>query len=217
MFCIDTFAATCKAAMANDTDRQGAAARVLAEAVETHGPDAIIHALNAAVPKGANIGELIVHSSPELTMLYARIPARFQSGVHNHTVFANIAQLRGEEVNTRYAKDGDRLKVVEERTARVGTVLQLPADVIHGIANPGDEMAYALHLYGGDFGAIEDERSLWDEESHEEMGFSFPALVQQSVKAMARAHNDAGLDALVAAIPAAKPVVDNVKAGHADV
>ncbi|TNE86834.1 MAG: hypothetical protein EP330_19680 [Deltaproteobacteria bacterium] len=212
MFCIDTFAAHCKTAMAAADDRQAAAAQLMAEAIAVHGPDAIIAALDAAVPPGASVGELIVHASPEMTLLYARIPAKFQSGIHNHTVFANIAQLQGEELNTTYAKDGDRLAVVEQQTATLGTVLTLPADVIHGIANPGNETAYALHLYGGDFGAIQDERSLWDEDSHEELGFSFPALVQQSVKAMAKADNEVGLDALVAAIPAAKPAVDAAKA-----
>lgn len=210
MFCIDTFAATCKAAMDASDDRQAAAARCLSEAVEHHGVDAIMHALQAAVPADADVGELIVHASPEMTLLYARIPARFQSGIHNHTVFANIAQLKGEEVNTTWVREGDRLVVTERQTTRVGGVLQLPADVIHGIANPGDETAHALHLYGGDFGAIQDERSLWDEDSHEEIDFSFPALVQQSVKAMAKADNRAGLDALVEAIPAAKPAVDAI-------
>ena len=55
------------------------------------------------------------------------------------------------------------------------------AHAIHAIANPGDEAACALHLYGGDFGAIQDERSLWDGQTHAEMDFSFPALVKQSV------------------------------------
>lgn len=100
MFCISTFVAICKAAMAASDDRQGAAAALMAEAIAAHGPEAIIRALDAAVPPGAGVGELIVHASPEMTLLYARIPARFQSGIHNHTVFANIAQLQGEEFNT---------------------------------------------------------------------------------------------------------------------
>ncbi|MCO4748085.1 MAG: hypothetical protein KC912_25045 [Proteobacteria bacterium] len=208
MFSIDVFAARCKTAMAAADNRQAAAAQVLADAIATHGPEAIIEGLNAAVPPGASVGELIVHASPELTMLFARIPARFQSGIHNHTVFACIGQLKGQEVNTTYAKDGERLTVVERQMAELGTVLQLPADVVHGIANPGDETAFALHLYGGDFGAIQDERSLWDEDSHAELGFSFPALVQQSVKAMKKSDNNAGLTALVQAIPAAKAAVD---------
>jgi hypothetical protein len=53
--------------------------------------------LEAAVPAGASVGELIVHRSPTLTMLYARIPARFRSGIHDHTVCAVVGQLVGEE------------------------------------------------------------------------------------------------------------------------
>lgn len=206
MFSIEDFATRCIAAMNASDDRQKAAAEMLSDAIATHGPDAIIAALQAAVPPGASVGELIVHSSPELTMLFARIPAHFQSGIHNHTVFACIGQLKGQEINTSYEQTATGLRVAERQVAELGTVLELPADAIHGIANPGDETAYALHLYGGDFGAIQHERSLWDEDSHEELGFSFPALVQQSVKAMRQ--NQAGLDALVAAIPAARAAVD---------
>ena len=207
MFSIDTFAASCKAAMASSDNPQAAVAGLMSDAIATHGPDAIITALTEAVPPGANVGELIVHASPELTMLFARIPARFQSGIHNHTVFACIGQLRGREVNTSYEVSDDGLTEVERQVAELGTVVQLPADAIHGIANPDDETAYALHVYGGDFGAIEHERSLWDDETHEELGFSFPALVQQSVKTMKRSGNEAGIDALVRAIPAAKAAV----------
>ncbi len=208
MFSIDVFATRCTTAMAESQDRQSAAAAVLSDAIATYGPDAIIEGLNAAVPPGASVGELIVHASPELTMLFARIPAHFQSGIHNHTVFACIGQLKGREINTTYEEHEGRLRMSERQVAELGTVLQLPADAIHGIANPGSETAFALHLYGGDLAGLQEERSLWDEDSHQEVGFSFPALVQQSVKAMKKSDNDAGLRALVTAIPAAQAAVD---------
>jgi predicted metal-dependent enzyme (double-stranded beta helix superfamily) len=189
-------------------DRQAAAARYLEAAIAEHGPEAIIEALEAAVPPGAGVGEMIVHASDELTMLFARVPPRFQSGIHDHTVFACIGQLVGEETNTFFEQTDDGLREVETATARPGQVIQLPADVVHGIANPGDEVACALHLYGGNFREIADERSLWDAESHDRMAFSFPALVQQSIKTMHAAGNRPGLEAVAEAIPAVRPVVE---------
>ncbi len=141
-------------------------------------------------------------------MLFARLPPRFQSGIHDHTVCACIGQLVGEEVNTIYEETDDGLKVAREVTARPGEVLELPKDVIHSIENPSDEMAYALHLYAGDFSAISDQRSLWDSDDHERLPFSFPTLVAQSIKSMKKNGNRAGLEAVAEAIPAVRPMID---------
>ena len=206
-FSIESFAAGCKQAMAGATHRREAAARYLAAAIEEHGAEAVIEALQAAVPPGASVGEMIVHASPELTMLFARVPPRFESGIHDHTVCACIGQLVGEEVSTLYEQTDTGLVEVGTVTARPGEVVQLPKDVIHRIANPGDETACALHLYAGDFGAISDRRSLWDAETHERVAFSFPKLVEQSVKTMKRSNNREGLEAVAEAIPAARALI----------
>lgn len=206
-FSIDEFAARCKANMNDSEDRQAAASAALLAEVERCGPQAILDALAAAVPPGADVGEMIVHASSELTLLYARIPARFQAAVHNHTVFACIAQLSGLEENTVYEREDRGLREVRRMTGTVGTVVNLPADAIHSIENPGEEAASALHLYGGDLAGLADERSLWDAHDHAEQGFSFPALVRESAKAMKRSNNQLGLDALVEAIPTTAPLV----------
>lgn len=38
----------------------------------------IVKSLDAAILDGACVGDMMVHTSAELTMLYARAPARFQ-------------------------------------------------------------------------------------------------------------------------------------------
>jgi predicted metal-dependent enzyme (double-stranded beta helix superfamily) len=211
-FDIENFAATCKAAMKASDNGKEAARACLAEAIETCGPEEIIRALQAAVPPGASIGELIVHASPELTMLYGRAPARFQSGIHNHTVCAVIAQLQGEEVNRIFEPSEDgTLREVETVKLGPGDVLKLDRDVIHCIENPGNEVAHALHLYKGDFRAISERRSLWSWDDHEEKPFSFPELLKESATAMHRSDNQRGLDMLVDAMPASKPFVDNLR------
>ena len=207
-FSIENFAAECLQVMNGADNRREAAAQYLQETITKYGPDAIIDVLQAAVPPGASVGEMIVFQCPELTMLFARLPARFESGIHDHTVCACIGQLVGEEINTLFEETEHGLKVAAELSARPGEVLQLPKDVIHRIANPSDEMAYALHLYAGDFSAIQERRSLWDIESHERLDFSFPSLVAQSVKTMKKNGNRAGLEAVAEAIPAVRPMID---------
>ena len=124
--------------------------------IEANDLEGLIATLEGAIPPGADIGEMVFHTSPELTLLYGRIRRRFQSGIHNHTVFACIAQLVGEEVNTIYERDPEAagLQLVEQARVRAGEVIDLPADVIHSIENPGQQGGSALHLDGGDFKAL---------------------------------------------------------------
>lgn len=210
-FSIETFAAGCKQAMAAADNGREAARHYLQDAIDRHGVEAIMDALRAAVPDDAAIGELIVHASPELTMLYGRAPGRFQSGIHNHTVCAVIGQLRGSEINRLYERDGSgALREARTVTVRAGEVLTLTKDVIHSIENPDHEPSHALHLYAGDFSAISDRRSLWSWDDHQEKPFSFPELLKESALAMHRSGNRAGLDALVQAMPASRAFVDSL-------
>lgn len=207
-FDIETFATECKRAMADADDPMNAAADLLRRTI-AEDPAAVIEVLEAAIPADATIGEMIVHRSPELTMLYARIPARFQSGIHDHTMFACIGQLRGEEHNVVFEKnDEGALEVARERTVNVGDVLTLPPDAIHSIENPGKEAASSLHLYGGDLAGKAEERALYTTADKQAVAFSFEALVAESIKRMKQDSNDDGLSALAEAIPATKPLID---------
>jgi len=209
-FSIEGFAEGCKRAMAKAEDRQRAAKLFLEHTLRENDAKEIIGVLNAAIPKGADIGEMIVHTSPELTMLYGRVPPRFQSAIHNHTIFACIGQLAGDEINVVYEKTAgsDALRAVRTTTVRAGEVFSMPADAIHHIENPNEETGSALHIYGGDFSAIMNRRSLWSCNGHEEKPFTFQELIAESAKAMKLNNNQKGLEALVTAVPAIKPIVD---------
>ena len=209
-FTIDGFASGCKAAMNKADNCPLAAKQFLEQTLRDNDPEAIIEVLQVALPSGASIGEMIVHASEELTMLFARVPPRFQSGIHNHTVFACIGQLRGEEVSTIFepAEAGRGLQVTHTLTSRTGEVVDLPADVIHCIENPREDYSLSLHIYGGDFGALMDKRSLWSTNGHEKMAFNFQDLLAESVKTMKKSGNNKGLEALVEAIPSAKNLVE---------
>ncbi len=208
-FNIETFAADCKAAMAASSDRHAAAAKLLQDTLDANDPRDMIATLNAAIPPGADIGEMIVHQSPELTMLFARLPPRMQSAIHDHTVFACIGQLSGSETNTIYEPTDDGgLREVRSQTVEAGQVLSLPADVVHRIENPAEAPAASLHLYGGDFSAVAEKRSLWSFEQHERKAFSFPALLRESLQTMKSSDNKVGIAAVLEAIPVARKMME---------
>jgi predicted metal-dependent enzyme (double-stranded beta helix superfamily) len=207
-FTIDGFAQACKDAMASADDPHAALGALLRTTMEQHETEELLSVLDAAISPGADIGEMVFHLSPELTMLFGRIPPRFQSAIHDHTVFACIGQLEGEERNLIYEEGEAGLELVRDVTLHPGEVIDLAADAIHCIENPHTTTGRALHLYGGDFKAVEERRHLWTADEHERRPFSFPLLMSESVRAMRRDGNQAGLDALVEAVPAARPLVE---------
>jgi len=210
-FSIEDFARSCKAAMAAAPDRHRAASEHLERTLAEHSPEEMTAVLEAAIPAGADIGEMILHQSPELTMLYGRLPARFETGIHDHTVFACIGQLSGRERNVFYRRDPEAgLRVSGEHVSEPGSVLDLGAEVIHHVENPDARPSTALHIYGGDFKAVQGERTLWTAVGFEEKAFSFPDLMRECAAMMKRDGNEAGLEAMVAAIPSMKGVVESV-------
>ena len=209
-FSIEGFSAGCKQAMAGTIDRELAAKTYLEKVLHENDLAEIADVLEAAIPEGADVGEMIVHNSPELTMLYARVPARFQSGIHNHTVFACMGQLEGREVSKVYKKtEGEqRLTLAETLSVHAGSVISLPADAIHHIENPDNTTARSLHVYGGNFATVMAERSLWDTDNHQEKAFTFQELISESIKTMKAHHNQVGLEAVAKAIPATRPLIE---------
>lgn len=209
-FSIDAFAEGCKRAMADADDRCAAAKAYLETTMQDCDTSQIIDALEAAIPDGADIGEMLVHVSPELTMLYARIPPRFQSAIHNHTVFACIGLLDGEEIDTGYQRTPEGgVSEVGAVTSKVGDVISMPDEAIHRIENPLNETGRSLHIYGGDFHAVMGQRSLWTSDGKTEMPFDFKALLAESVALMKQNDNKAGLDALAKTIPAAAAMIES--------
>lgn len=206
-FSIEGFAKACKSAMATAEDPRLAAKAMLEQTLAENDLALIVDVLNAAVPAGSDIGEMMVHTSPELTMLYARVPPRFQSGIHNHTVFACIGQLVGAEINTIYKQSEDGLDVANTLRVNEGEVIDLSEDAIHHIENPNKETGHALHIYGGDFNAVMEERSLWSFADYQEKAFSFQGLIGESINGMKLSQNQQGLDALVEAIPSVAPMM----------
>jgi len=86
--------------------------------------------IDKQIPAGADIGEMMIHTSDELTMIYARVPPYFMSAVHNHTLFACIGCLEGKEDNTIYSLQNGSVdlppKIDSQFTITSGEVIELP-------------------------------------------------------------------------------------------
>ena len=100
------------------------------QTIEKYGTEEIKARLNEAIPAGADIGEMMLHTSNELTMIYARVPPYFMSAVHNHTLFACIGCLEGKEDNTIYSLQNGSVDlpptIDRQFTITSGEVIELP-------------------------------------------------------------------------------------------
>ena len=206
---IHNIACTLETHIENSAKPSDATAQYLRTVIAELGTQTIIDLLEAALPSDLGMGDLVVYRSEQITMLYGRVPAHFRSAIHDHTVFACIAQLSGQETSVIYkpSAEGASLRQIKTVTGNPGDVTVLMEDAIHHIENPTEEIAAALHVYGGDFQAVESLRSLWSHDHHVPEPFSMPAFLKQSLLAMKAEGNDAGLQGVARAMPSVKPLI----------
>jgi predicted metal-dependent enzyme (double-stranded beta helix superfamily) len=160
MFDRDQFISECRAAL--DGDRASRNVReVVARAVSE--PDAVVGGLGE--PKSGGIE--VLHRSPELTILNLCWPANMVIMPHNHLMWAVVGVYGGREDNILWRRLPDdaqgRVEAAGAKALSTGDTVVFGADVIHSVVNPISRVTGALHVYGGDFFAI--ERSEWDPES----------------------------------------------------
>lgn len=67
---------------------------------------------------------------------------------HNHTTWAVVVSVEGQEHNTVYRQVPGALEVEREIMVEPGTGIALLADDIHAIATPGNTPTRHLHMYG---------------------------------------------------------------------
>mmetsp|Transcript_34647 Transcript_34647/g.103487 ORF Transcript_34647/g.103487 Transcript_34647/m.103487 type:complete len:225 (-) Transcript_34647:435-1109(-) len=217
-FDVGNFGTACEAAMTLAGDppgaRQAAATSCLGEAVSTYGAEEMLRALEASVPPDSSPGDSVVYQSQTLTVLYVMLMPRIRTAAHDHTIFACISQLQGEERNVFYERDESRgLRETGELVCRMGDeVFELPASVIHHVENPSETVVgKAIHLYGGDFRGVMPDRAVWTRSrdgTFEEKTFSLKIILKESLVAMKRDGNKAGLDSFVRWKPQLKSMVD---------
>ncbi|HJU15273.1 MAG TPA: hypothetical protein VJ770_02280 [Stellaceae bacterium] len=161
MFDPDRFIEECRAAVAADPTHKSVR-EVLARAVSD--PASIRKALGE--PKMAGTEPL--YRSPELTILNVVWGPLMTVMPHEHRIWALIGIYDGREDNVFWRRlDGEpgrtRIEAAGARALCVKDVEPLGRDIIHSVTNPLQRLSSAIHIYGGDFFAV--ERSEWDAET----------------------------------------------------
>jgi len=111
-------------------------------------------------------GITTLHNAADLTILHVAWTPGMALNPHEHKMWAVIGMYGGQEDNAFYRRAPGGLEMAGGRELPAGDVLVLGDDVIHSVANTRRDFAVALHVYGGDFFAV--ERSEWDFETYEE-------------------------------------------------
>jgi len=124
--------------------------------------DATVAALHAQCGKWIehNDDELLLVSTPQLTVYHITLSPRIHYPPHEHRMPAMIGLYQGTETSFSYRRDGKALVQTARHDHAAPCVAALPADVIHSVVNMGEARSAAIHVYFGDLAAA--ERSLWD-------------------------------------------------------
>ena len=157
MFDLDRFVADCRAAVAADPSHK-AVREVVARAVAE--PGAVLHGLGE--PQCA--GLIRLHQSPGLTILNVVWGPMMTIMPHNHRMWAVIGIYTGREDNIFWRRlPGGKVEAAGAQSMCERDACPLGPDIIHSVTNPIARLTGAIHVYGGDFFAV--ERSEWDPET----------------------------------------------------
>jgi predicted metal-dependent enzyme (double-stranded beta helix superfamily) len=113
---------------------------------------------------------LPLHASDDVTILKVTWAPGMWVPPHDHLTWAAIGIYSGREDNTFYRRERRRIAPAGGQGVDTGDVLLLGDDVIHSVANPLGVCTGAIHVYGGNFLAL--ERTDWDPDTLEEEGAS---------------------------------------------
>lgn len=176
----DRFISDCVAAVADSTP-QRAIRETLARAVSD--PNAILHALGS--PSRAEVQRL--YNSSELTILNVVWAPRMTLLPHNHNMWAVIGVYCGCEDNRFWRRiPGEprgRIEAAGANSLAAREAHPFGPDIIHSVTNPTEQFTGAIHVYGGDFFAV--ERSEWEPETLQERPYDVARNLDLFVKANA--------------------------------
>lgn len=154
------FVSDCQAALGGDR-----ASRNVREVVARAVSDPA--SLMAGLGEPTKGGLTILHRAADLTVLNVVWPAGLILMPHDHAVWAVIGVYTGREDNFLWRRmpdspDGE-IEAAGAKSLGPGDAVAFGADVVHSVVNPLGRMTGAIHVYGGDFFAV--ERSEWDQET----------------------------------------------------
>jgi predicted metal-dependent enzyme (double-stranded beta helix superfamily) len=181
MFDLDQFIADCRAAVAEDSSHK-AVRDIVARAVAD--PAAVLKGVGE--PRFAGV-ERIYHA-PDLTILNVIWGPMMTIMPHEHRMWAVIGVYTGAEDNMFWRRVGaagdSKVEAAGARSLRVGDAEPLGPDIVHSVTNPIPRLTGAIHVYGGDFFAV--ERSEWDAETLVERPFDVDKNMRLFTEANAR-------------------------------
>jgi predicted metal-dependent enzyme (double-stranded beta helix superfamily) len=180
MFEPDRFIADCKAALKEQAPHL-AVKELLSRVMST--PAEVIAALGEPVEAGTTT----LHRADDLTILRVVWAPLMQIYPHDHSTWAVIGIEGGQEDNAFYRrrKEGIGLDLANTRSIAESEVITLGVDAIHAVTNPRRKYTSAIHVYGGDFFAL--ERSEWDTPEAAEQPYNIQRTMQVFVDANERA------------------------------
>jgi predicted metal-dependent enzyme (double-stranded beta helix superfamily) len=166
MFDKEQFVADCRAALDGPQSARNVR-EVVARAVSD--PEGVLRGLGE--PKGGGI--VPIHRSADLTVINVLWPVNMVIMPHNHNLWAAIGVYVGREDNIlwrRLPAEAPRgIEAAGAKALSTRDALAFGPDLIHSVVNPSAKITGAIHVYGGDFFAI--ERSEWDPDSLQERPF----------------------------------------------
>jgi len=188
VFDVDELIGECRAAV-----DQGEPHRAVREILERAVSDATAVG-DALRPRLGGLN--VLYNAPDLTVLHVVWAPGMILFPHDHLMWAAIGIYAGQEDNTFYRRNPEQPTSVTStggKELKVGDVLVLGKDAIHGVANPLTKITAAIHVYGGDF--VKQPRSVWGPGPLEERPYDFEVIQSQFAEANAAAGLTAEADA----------------------
>jgi predicted metal-dependent enzyme (double-stranded beta helix superfamily) len=182
MFDLDRFIEDCRRA-AGEGDDRSAVRDVVAREVAS--ANALIAGLGEPVDGGVNC----LYQGPDITILNVIWPPHMTIMPHNHNMWAVIGVYGGREDNILWrrlsAEAGGRIEAAGAKSLGLGEVSPFGRDIIHSVTNPTTKYTAGIHVYGGDFFAV--DKSEWEPETLVEA----PFLAETSRRLFAAANDRA--------------------------
>jgi predicted metal-dependent enzyme (double-stranded beta helix superfamily) len=122
---------------------------------------------------GGGIGQWLLYRAGDgsLSLFSLVVPPEVETPIHDHLAWGLVGLYRGTQDEEIYARNGDRLDLVERRALRPGDfyVLLPPRDDIHRVRTTSAETSVSIHLLTNDTGCV--WRHAYDAETGEERPF----------------------------------------------
>jgi predicted metal-dependent enzyme (double-stranded beta helix superfamily) len=182
MFDLDQFVADCRAAVAEDESHR-LVREVVARAVAD--PAGVLGGIGE--PRFAGVER--IYNAPDLTIINVVWGPLMTVMPHEHRMWAVIGVYTGGEDNMYWRRvSGEpgksRIEAAGAHALRAGDTEPLGRDIVHSVTNPIPRLTGAIHVYGGDFFAV--ERSEWDAETLTERPYDIEKNMRLFTDANAR-------------------------------